>query len=89
MILDVNVPLISGLKALDVIKTSPDWSAVPVYLLTSSNRDDDRAQAKALGADAYHVKPTEWTALIAFVANLKADLDSRMALKARARTEPQ
>jgi len=54
IILDVNMPGISGLEACAEIRTSSD---VPIIMLTIRNTERDKVQALDAGADDYVVKP--------------------------------
>lgn len=60
VILDINLPIINGVKALSIIKTSPEWRNIPVIVLTSSERSDDRNLCVRMGVIGYHVKPKLW-----------------------------
>jgi two-component system KDP operon response regulator KdpE len=54
IILDVNMPGISGLETCAEIRTSSD---VPIIMLTIRNTERDKVQALDAGADDYVVKP--------------------------------
>ena len=54
IILDVNMPGMSGLETCAEIRTSSD---VPVIMLTIRNTERDKVQALDAGADDYVVKP--------------------------------
>jgi two-component system, OmpR family, KDP operon response regulator KdpE len=54
IILDVNLPGISGLETCREIRAS---SEVPIIMLTVRNRERDKVQALDAGADDYVVKP--------------------------------
>jgi two-component system, OmpR family, KDP operon response regulator KdpE len=54
IILDVNMPGISGLETCSEIRTSSD---VPIIMLTIRNSERDKVQALDAGADDYVVKP--------------------------------
>jgi two-component system KDP operon response regulator KdpE len=54
IILDVNMPGISGLETCAEIRTSSD---VPIIMLTIRNSERDKVQALDAGADDYVVKP--------------------------------
>jgi two-component system chemotaxis sensor kinase CheA len=53
---DVEMPNMDGLTLLAEIKRRPEWSAIPVILVTSRDSPEDRAKGMRLGADAYVVK---------------------------------
>jgi len=57
VLLDLNLPKIGGLEVLRQIRADPRTRAMPVIMLTASERDQDIITARRLGADAYLVKP--------------------------------
>lgn len=63
IILDLNLPRKPGLEVLKWIRQRPEWSGLPVVVLTSSNSELDVTVAYRLGANSYFVKPTDPDAL--------------------------
>jgi CheY-like chemotaxis protein len=57
VLLDLNLPKISGLEVLRRIKADPRTQHIPVIILTASNRDGDINECRRLGAETYIVKP--------------------------------
>jgi len=57
ILLDLNLPRISGLEVLRRIKSDPRTQDIPVVILTVSNRDRDIDECRRLGAETYIVKP--------------------------------
>jgi CheY-like chemotaxis protein len=57
VLLDLNLPEIHGFDVLEWIRAHPRHSALPVVVFTSSEREEDRARAKLLGADDFVLKP--------------------------------
>jgi CheY-like chemotaxis protein len=68
--LDVVMPRLDGLSALQALRADPRTAAVPVVLVTGRAQAADRAQGEALGADAYLPKPFEPAELVAVVGSL-------------------
>lgn len=67
LFLDVRMPGMSGLEALDEIRRHPLLRNLRVVMLSSSANDADRERALALGADDYLVKfptPARLSALL-------------------------
>ena len=56
MILDLNLPLMSGREVLRQIKTDAALSAIPVVVFSSSSDPEDVRQSYELRANAYVVK---------------------------------
>lgn len=57
LLLDLNLPRRSGREVLAEVKADPEFRAIPVVVLTSSNAEQDIAQSYALGANCYVTKP--------------------------------
>ena len=75
VILDVNLPGLSGLDAVRVLKTDAATRDIPVIGLTAAASDRDRKLGLAAGFDRYLTKPVDVDALIACVDELIADKD--------------
>jgi two-component system response regulator len=54
--LDLNMPLMDGFEALKHIKGNPIYKHIPVYVLTTSRREEDKKQALELGASGFYSK---------------------------------
>lgn len=57
VLLDLNLPVISGFEVLEWIRTREELKSLPVIVFSSSARVEDRLHASRLGADAYLQKP--------------------------------
>ena len=57
LILDINMPEVSGLDMLEFLRRRPEWKALPIIILSSESADITVDQALKLGADAYIMKP--------------------------------
>jgi class 3 adenylate cyclase len=57
VILDVNMPGMSGFEVCNRIKGDPKTASIPVLMLTALNADEHRVQGLVLGADDYLTKP--------------------------------
>jgi two-component system response regulator len=60
VLLDVNLPKVSGLEVLKAVRDDPRTKRLPVVLLTSSNEDKDVVTAYDLGANSYIRKPVDF-----------------------------
>ena len=60
ILLDLNLPKVSGFDVLERIKTSDGLSSIPVIVLTVSEREEDIARAYQLGANTYITKPVDF-----------------------------
>ncbi len=60
VILDLNLPKLSGTVVLTRIRQSSIWNDIPVIVLTSSNSPIDREDAIRMGANLCINKPATW-----------------------------
>jgi CheY-like chemotaxis protein len=60
ILLDINLPKVSGLEVLKVIKKSSKTNHIPVVMLTSSSNDSDIRTAYECGANSYLIKPIDF-----------------------------
>ncbi|HET6647884.1 MAG TPA: response regulator [Pyrinomonadaceae bacterium] len=61
ILLDLKLPKISGLEFLRQLKAYPEFSSIPVIVLTTSREDKDVEEAYRLGCNSYIVKPVEFS----------------------------
>ena len=57
LILDINMPEVSGLDLLEFLRRRPEWKDLPIIMLSSESAGNTVDQALKLGADAYIMKP--------------------------------
>ncbi len=57
IILDLNMPEISGLDMIEFLRRRPDTKDLPIVMLSSEAADSVVDKALALGADSYVMKP--------------------------------
>lgn len=57
VLLDWMLPQVSGLEICRRIRRTPEWSALPVIILTAKGEEADRVRGLEGGADDYVVKP--------------------------------
>jgi len=60
ILLDLNLPKISGMEVLRRIKADPRTRSIPVAVLTSSKESADIVSSRQLGAETYIVKPVDF-----------------------------
>jgi len=57
IILDINLPEVSGLDMLEFLRRRPEWKNLPIVMLSSESGDSIVDKALELGADSYVMKP--------------------------------
>lgn len=67
IITDINMPDINGLELINFVKKNPNYRDVPLFVITTEGREQDRERGLALGAAEYLVKPFTPEALEALV----------------------
>lgn len=72
VLLDLKMPSQHGTEVLRAIRADATCRAVPVVIFTSSRHEKDVEACQAAGANAYVVKPVDFTDFTAAVASLGA-----------------
>lgn len=57
VLLDVMMPKMDGFEVCRILKGAPETRSIPIILLTSKGRPEDREMGRACGADAFLTKP--------------------------------
>jgi len=60
ILLDLKMPRRNGFEVLEWLRAQPGLQNLPVIVLTSSERPEDKARAFQLGATAYVAKSFDW-----------------------------
>ena len=60
ILLDLNMPKISGIEFLSIIKGNESLSHIPVIILTTSNNKKDLLECYKLGISGYILKPLKY-----------------------------
>jgi CheY-like chemotaxis protein len=72
VILDINMPVVSGMEVLSFLSHNPGLCTAPVIMFTTSSNKSDMDEAMHLGAKKYITKPTGYHGYIALAEQLKA-----------------
>ena len=64
VLLDLNLPGLSGLDVLAALKADQGLASIPVVVFSSSSRDQDRKNSFALGARQYITKPSTFDEVV-------------------------
>ena len=70
ILLDVNLPRVSGLEVLAELKQDPELRTIPVVMLTTSQADEDILRSYQLHANAYVSKPVDFEQFIAAIRQI-------------------
>lgn len=70
MILDLNLPRVSGLEVLRRVRSEESTRYLPVVVLTTSVEDEDVINSYRLGANAYVRKPVAFEEFLSATARL-------------------
>ncbi len=57
VLLDLNLPVVSGFEVLGWMRQQSEYAATPVVIFSSSTKDEDRVRARDLGANEFVEKP--------------------------------
>jgi CheY-like chemotaxis protein len=64
ILLDLNLPRLTGREVLERIRAHPELRAVPVVVLTTSCRPEDVQELYAAGANTYIEKPQDFARFV-------------------------
>ena len=71
ILLDINLPKVTGLEVLETLKKNPDFKSIPIIMLTTSSRDEEIARSYAGGANSYITKPVDFGEFAKKIKDLK------------------
>ena len=57
IVLDLNLPVLSGLEVCRILRSRPNTATVPIIMLTARTSESDRVTGLDVGADDYITKP--------------------------------
>ncbi|MDQ2656245.1 MAG: response regulator, partial [Bacteroidota bacterium] len=58
IVLDLNMPILSGTQTLALLKEDPRYRKIPVLIFSTSENENEKRKCLTLGAHEYIVKPT-------------------------------
>lgn len=71
VLLDINLPKVSGLEVLKKIKLSEELRVIPVIMLTTSDLEEEVFESYMLGGNSFVTKPVKFGEFFEKVASLK------------------
>jgi CheY-like chemotaxis protein len=57
VMLDINMPRMNGLELLETLRSDPEFVALNVFIMTTSDLEADRLKAQELAVSGYIIKP--------------------------------
>jgi CheY-like chemotaxis protein len=70
ILLDLNLPKYDGRQVLEMIKSDPELTHIPVVVLTTSSAEEDILRSYKLHANAYVTKPVDLDAFLTAVRQI-------------------
>src|SRR6476619_4187015 len=70
VLLDLNMPKMTGIEFLEAMRADPELSSTPVVVLTTSNDDQDKHDAYNLNVAGYLLKPVTFNSFCDRMATL-------------------
>ena len=70
VLLDINMPVMDGLKLVSIMRGNPDYKNIPIVMVTTEGGTEDREKALSLGANAYITKPIQAPHVLSVVKEL-------------------
>jgi CheY-like chemotaxis protein len=80
VLLDLNMPRVTGKEVLEKIKTDPELNTIPVIIVTNSDYKKDMIECYRLGADGYLQKPADFKKLVDFFISVKSSIEVKNKL---------
>ncbi|GAB3226915.1 response regulator [Spirosoma arcticum] len=65
--LDLNMPILNGAETYHHLQQYPDWSAIPIVLLTGSEDRQQLANVHQIAPDRWHQKPSSVPELVEII----------------------
>lgn len=93
---DVMMPIMDGIELTRLLKADKSFWQLPIILLTAKNKEEDKTEAYAVGADAYITKPFKFedlevriNALLANRKKIIEKIQAEVSLQASTENEAQ
>ncbi|MFN8286237.1 MAG: response regulator [Chitinophagales bacterium] len=80
ILLDLNMPKVTGKEVLEKIKGDPDLEHIPVIMVTNSDYKRDMIECYRMRADGYMQKPADFKKLVDFFTSVKKSIEVRNKL---------
>ena len=74
IVLDLNMPLLSGFQVLEKLKSNINLSSIPVFVMSTSQNKDDAKRVLDMGAISFYTKPNSGLKLQQIIAEMLISL---------------
>ncbi len=71
VLLDLNMPKKDGREALAEVRSNPNFTDLPVVILTTSKAEEDIVKTSGLGANSFITKPDTFDGLVSIARDLR------------------
>lgn len=72
ILMDISMPVMSGIEATKVIRATPDVSGVKIVALTAHAMEGARKECMDAGCDDFATKPVDFAGLVALIQKYAA-----------------
>lgn len=76
--MDLNMPVMDGLTCCRKLKEDPFFCSIPVVMLTTAGREEDRVRARAAGCDDFLTKPVDRREFLEMARKYTEAVDRRL-----------
>lgn len=70
---DLNMPYMDGMELIKTLRSDPNWSNIPILMITTENDDIEREKAFSSGVNGYVVKPITGDTIAQNIKNILKD----------------
>lgn len=78
---DLNMPYMDGMELIKALRADPDFSEIPILMVTTESDEEERERALTSGANGYVVKPVTADAIAQNIKSILRQIFSKGGLK--------
>jgi len=71
---DLNMPYMDGMELIRTLRADPNWSNMPILMVTTENDDAEREKAYSSGVNGYVVKPVTGDTIAQNIKSILKDM---------------